>query len=330
MDNQRIIVIGASAGGVEALLRMAPRLSPRLAAPVVVVQHIGKHRSCLPELLSKSGPNQAVFAETGLVPQAGMIYVAPPDQHVLLHGGELVLAYGPKEHHARPAINPLFRSAALERGPRTIGVVLTGMLDDGAAGLHAIKTCGGTTLVQDPLEAPQPSMPSHAIASTQVDYVVRLEAMTEILNNLALPLDKVPLNKPPDWLRIEHAISLGKAGMPELSLVATPSGFTCPDCGGVLFEMREGMPVRFLCHTGHAFSLFSLASLQDNLAEEALWTGIRALQEKEVMLRRQAALQAPEDSAAVEGLAEAEDLAKLIQSMRTLVTSVPTRPAEKD
>lgn len=329
MDNQRVIVIGASAGGVEALLRLVPRLSPGLAAPVVVVLHIGTHRSYLPELLSKKGPNQAVFAQTGLVPQAGVIYVAPPDQHVLLHGGELVLVRGPKEHHARPAINPLFRSAALERGSRAIGVVLTGMLDDGAAGLHAIQACGGTTLVQDPLEAPQPSMPRHAIASTQVDYVVRLEAMTDILNTLALPLDNVPPDRAPDWLRIEHAISLGKAGMSEMSLVGAPSRFTCPDCGGVLFEMREGKPVRFLCHTGHAFSLLSLASLQDNLAEEALWTGIRALQEKEAMLRRRAALQAPEDSGAVEWLAEAEDLAKLIQSMRAMVTATPPGAAGK-
>lgn len=327
MDNQRIIAIGASAGGVEALLAMASRLPPHLAAPIVVVLHIGAHRSLLPELLSAKGPNPAVFAQTGMVPQPGMIYVAPPDQHVLVQGGELVLMRGPKEHHARPAINPLFRSVALDMGPRVIGVVLTGLLDDGAAGLHAIKACGGTTLVQDPLEAAEPSMPRHAMASTSVDHVVRLDAMTDILNILARPLDPMPSDKAPQWLQVEHAISLGKAGMPELARLGSPSGFTCPDCGGALFEITEGKPVRFLCHTGHAFSLLSLASLQEKVTEEALWTSLRSLQEKEAILRRLAELEATGDSrVGLAAAAEADELAKFIEQMRAMVTQAD-RPA---
>lgn len=330
MDNERIIVIGASAGGVEALLSMTPRLSPHMAAPVVIVLHIGSHRSLLPELLSAKGPNPAVFAQSGMVPRPGRIYVAPPDQHVLIQGGELVLVRGPKEHHARPAINPLFRSAALDKGARAIGVVLTGMLDDGAAGLHAIKVCGGSALVQDPQEATEPSMPLSAIASASVDHVLRIDEMTDMLNMLAQPLATVPSDKAPQWLRVEHAVSLGQSGLTELSLVASPSGFTCPDCGGSLFEMREGKPLRFLCHTGHAYSLLTLASLQEGVAEENLWAALRALQEKEALLRRLAESQRIGDSqGGGDALTEAAELAQFIDHMRGLVRKAPDSAAVK-
>lgn len=327
MDKERIIVIGASAGGVEALLNMASLLSPNLAAPVVIVLHIGPHRSLLPELLNSRGPNPAVFAQTGMVPRAGMIYVAPPDQHVLVRGKELVLLRGPKEHHARPAINPLFRSAALDRGARVVGVVLTGRLDDGAAGLHAIKACGGTTIVQDPNEAVEPSMPLQAIAGTSVDHIVRLNEMTKIINTLAQPLNAASSNKAPEWLRTEHAVTLG-AGMAELSRIGSPSGFTCPDCGGALFEIKEGKPLRFLCHTGHAFSMLSLAALQENVAEESLWAALRALQEKEALLRRLSEVQARDDvDGGKEALREAEKLALFIQQMRALAWKNPEEAA---
>lgn len=323
MDTQRIIVIGASAGGVEALLNMAPLWSPNLPAPVVIVLHIGPHRSLLPDLLSAKGPNPAVFAQTGMVPCPGMVYVAPPDQHVLVKGRKLVLVRGPKEHHTRPAIDPLFRSAALELGRRVVGVVLTGMLDDGAAGLHAIKACGGTALVQDPDEAPEPSMPLQAIAGTSVDHIVRLDEMANIINFLAHPLDSVPPNEAPGWLRIEHEVSLG-TGMAELGRIGLPSRFTCPDCGGSLFEISEGKPLRFICHTGHSFGILSLAALQDNAAEDFLWAALRALQEKEALLRKLSENQAGgHTDRGAHALEEAERLAHFIQQMRDMVWKNP-------
>jgi two-component system chemotaxis response regulator CheB len=228
------------------------------------------------------------------------------------------------EHHARPAINPLFRSVALELGPRVIGVVLTGMLDDGAAGMHAVKACGGTTVFQDPLEAAEPSMPRHAMAAAPVDHILRLDAMTDLLNKLAQPLASAPAHTPPEWLRIEHAISVGKSSLQELRQIASPSGFTCPDCGGALFELSEGKPVRFLCHTGHAFSLLSMALGQENVAEEALWAALRALQEKEAILRRLAELPTPEETRSRQkALAEADELAEYIQKVRATVVRVP-------
>ena len=319
--HSRVIVIGASAGGVEALLRIAPRLVPELPAPILLVLHIGSHRSFLPDLLSARGPNRAVFARTGMVPVGGTIYVAPPDEHVLLEGGVLRLFRGPKEHHSRPAIDPLFRSAALDRGPRVVGVILTGMLDDGSAGLRAIKACGGITVVQDPDDSAESSMPRSALEAGAVDYVSRLDAMADLFNQLGRPDPQAPVVDAPEWLRVEHAVSLGKTGMRELATIGAPSGFTCPDCGGALFELREGRPPRFLCHTGHAFSLRTLADTHQQITETALWTSLRALQEKEAILRRMAQDRDTPEADAL--LAEAELLAVFTEQVRQVVRSAP-------
>lgn len=182
---ESVIVIGASAGGVQAILELAPTLAANFPAPILVVQHIGAHPSQLWQLVQARGPNAAVVGRDGMAPQPGTIYFAPPDHHMLLEGGLIRLWRGPKEHHTRPAINPLFRSAALDCGPRVIGVVLTGRLDDGSAGLRAIKDCGGTAVVQDPLDAHTPDMPRNALAHVKADYVVPLAALGPLLYELA-------------------------------------------------------------------------------------------------------------------------------------------------
>ncbi len=323
----RIIVIGASTGGVEALLRLAPQLPPDFAAPIVLVIHIGAHPSLMPELLNARGPNRAVFASTGAVPVAGTIYVAPPDAHVLVEDGTIRLSRGPKEHHTRPAIDPLFRSVALDAGPRVVGVVLTGSLDDGSSGLRAIKACGGTTVVQDPADAAEPSMPRSALESVDVDHVVKLDALASLLNGLAQPSAVVAPVDVPDWLRVEHAITIGKAHMRELTSIGTASALTCPDCGGALFELRERRPLRFLCHTGHAFSLRSLALTHEATTDHALWSGLRALQEKQAVLHRLASEQLHEAAGSAAALADAEQLAAFIDHMRNAVTKGPPRHA---
>lgn len=328
-NDSRLIVIGASAGGVQALLRLLPNLADEFPAPVLIVLHIGAHRSHLAELINARGPNRAVVAEAGVSPQAGTIYVAPSDQHLLIQDGVLRLYRGPKEHHARPAINPLFRSAALEFGARVVGVILTGMLDDGASGLYAIKACGGTTVVQDPDEAAEPSMPRSALAMTHADYVERLDAMADILNRLAKAGNAQQETVPaPDWLRMEHAISLGMERLEALSTIGQPSGFTCPDCGGALFELTEGKPGRFLCHTGHTFGLLSLAAAQAQVSDVALWAAVRALQEKEAILRRVAELPVegvPDVQDAVS--AEADALASFVKQLKGMLVSAP--PSEE-
>lgn len=318
-----MVVIGASAGGVQALLRLLPRLSENFSAAVLIVLHIGAHRSHLAELIDARGPNRAVVAQAGVRPVPGMIYVAPPDTHLLLEDGELKLFRGPKEHHARPAINPLFRSAALELGPRLIGVILTGMLDDGAAGLRAIKACGGTTVVQDPADAAEPDMPRSALAATPPDHVVRLDDMADLLNHLVTTGNTNATTQPPSWLQVEHAVSLGE-GMGALATIGAPSGFTCPDCGGSLFELNDGQPVRFLCHTGHAFSLLSLASAQSLVTDVALWAALRVIQEKEAILRRLAEVESPAaSSVAMSAVTEADALAAFAAQLRRIVVAVP-------
>lgn len=177
MDLPYAIVMGASAGGVSALLKVVAGLPSDLPAVVGVVLHIGSQHSILPELLSVRGPLAAIHPTDGQSLVPGTIYVAPPDQHMLFEPGGVRLHRGPRENHARPAIDPLFRSVAVHWRDRAIGVVLTGYLDDGTAGLVAIKSCSGTAIVQDPATAVEPSMPAHAMANVQVDHCLPLDAI---------------------------------------------------------------------------------------------------------------------------------------------------------
>ncbi|MBI5277225.1 MAG: chemotaxis protein CheB [Burkholderiales bacterium] len=181
----QVVVIGASAGGVAALLEICAALPPFFPAPICVVQHVGSQPSMLPELMRHRGPNHAMHGAEGLKLATGTIYVAPPDQHMLLDGDRIRLAHGPKENHARPAIDPLFRSAALSWGPRVIGVILTGLMDDGSAGLADIRAGGGTTIVQDPTTAAEPEMPGSALRNVAVDHCVPLAAIPGLLARLA-------------------------------------------------------------------------------------------------------------------------------------------------
>ena len=185
MANDRIVVVGSSSGGVRALQVLAAQLGPDFPAPILVVQHVGGYRSILPMLLTRNGSLPASHPEDGDLIRAGHILVAPPDRHMVLDEGRVRLLRTPKENHTRPAIDPLFRSAAISRGAAAIGVLLTGALDDGTAGLQAIARAGGTTVVQDPADAQAPSMPSSAIRYVAVNYVVTLASMGVLLRRLA-------------------------------------------------------------------------------------------------------------------------------------------------
>lgn len=184
---QHLVVIGASAGGVHALLALADALPDSFPAPVCIVQHVGSNPSILPELLRYRGANMALHPEDGQPLTAGMLFVAPPDRHMLVEGGVLRLTHGPRENHARPAIDPLFRSAALNYRGQAIGIVLTGQMDDGTAGLKAIRDCGGTTIVQDPATALEPEMPRSALENVAVDYCVPLQDIVPLLEGLVTP-----------------------------------------------------------------------------------------------------------------------------------------------
>ncbi|MDB6164614.1 MAG: protein-glutamate methylesterase (protein methylesterase)-like protein [Xanthomonadaceae bacterium] len=283
-----IVVIGASAGGVAVLLDLAADLPEDFPAAVLVVLHVGAHRSVLPELMASRGAKRALHAIDGQPLHHGTILVAPSDQHMLVQGGTIRLQRGPKENHARPAIDPLFRSAALAHGPRVIGVVLSGRLDDGTAGLQAIKRCGGLAVIQDPADAEQPEMPVSALAHVDIDHCVPAANLVETLMRLVgTPVAAAPpAPAAPSVFASEQAISDGEDNpMDHLYQIGQPSRFACPECSGVLWEINDTQPRRYRCHTGHAYTLRTLAFAQDESADEALWAAMRALQEREALLR---------------------------------------------
>jgi two-component system, chemotaxis family, protein-glutamate methylesterase/glutaminase len=280
------IVIGASSGGVAALLDLACGLPRTLPAVVGVVLHVGALPSILPQLLTARGVLRAVHPRDGDPLRPGTIYVAPPDRHMLFTPDGIRLSQGPRENHARPAVDPLFRTAALHWRARAIGVVLSGQLDDGTAGLKAIKECGGTALVQDPAEAVEPSMPASALANVAVDHCVPVQAMAPLLLELTGREAVAARTRRPERLAREQAIFERRNVMENLSALAEPSALTCPDCGGGLWELKDQRPLRYRCHTGHAFTATSLEAAQGQTAEHALWSSVRALQERELLLRR--------------------------------------------
>ena len=286
-----IVVTGASAGGVLALRRLVAELPADFAAVMLVVLHVGEHASRLPQLLAWAGPLRARHAVNGEKFATGQIYVAPPDHHLLIGADSLVLTRGPKEHHARPAIDPLFRSAALIHRERTIGVVLTGALDDGTAGLAAIKKFGGVAIVQDPDEAQEPSMPLSALKYVDVDRRLPVSLIArELVERTRRPGARAPADtREQQVVAHEHAICTAEGdAMEHLAAIGRPSGLVCPDCQGGLWEIERSRPPRYRCHTGHGFTLRTLASAHAEATDEALWSAIRALQEKAIILRRSA------------------------------------------
>lgn len=325
MARRDIVVVGASAGGVRALRELAAALPADFPAALCVVLHVGAFKSNLPELLEAVGPLPAAHAVTGEPLRPGRILVAPPDHHLLLQDGTALLTRGPKEHHTRPAVDPLFRSAALAFGPRVIGVLLTGGLDDGSAGLQAIKECGGVAVVQDPREAEDPGMPGAALRAVAVDHCVPLAQVAPLLASLVQqPVHEAASQEPPPRLVHEHLAGLGgDDAMEDLKRAAVPSTLVCPDCKGTLWEIKDSQPPRYRCHTGHAFSLRSLASVQQAAAEDALWSALRALHEKELLLRKIAALDrsAGDEAHALRAEAEAEQLQSQAEILRRLAES---------
>jgi two-component system chemotaxis response regulator CheB len=282
-------VIGASAGGVEALKQLISELPAGFNAPVLVVLHIpAEVPSMLAHILDRVGPLPAHEALDGATIQPGHIYIAVPDHHLLVDGERMRVARGPKENRFRPAVDVLFRSAAYTRGPSCIGVVLTGQLDDGTAGLWAIKYRGGTTVVQRPSDALYPSMPSNALRYVQVDHIATLKEMPALLADLAdEPVTQPIQSNGLELMRTETEVAAGGDAFKLGSLdLAHLSPFACPECHGVMSEMHEDNIVRFRCHTGHAYSMQSLLADIDKSVDDELWNAMRAIQERAMLLRR--------------------------------------------
>ena len=264
MSGHDVIVIGASAGGVEALVALVHDLPPDLPAALFVVLHIPPYgTSVLPAILSRKGPLPARHPTDGEAIQPGHIYIAPPDYHLLIDGDRIRLSRGPNENGHRPAIDTLFRSAARSAGPRVIGVVLSGALDDGTAGLQAMKMRGGLAVVQDPEDALFSSMPRSAVDNVAVDHVLPLSAIAPALATLTRqPVPEQEEAAVPDEMEIEVGVAEMDMAALEADRAGAPSGYACPDCHGVLWEVQEGELVRFRCRVGHAYSPDSLLASQ--------------------------------------------------------------------
>lgn len=287
MPKPNIIVIGASAGGLRAFETLVSQLPPNFPAAIFIVWHISPdYPSLLPQILARVTPLPVTHAVDREPIQLGRIYVAPPDHHLLVEPEMIRLSRGPRENRFRPAVDVLFRSAARSYGARVIGVVLTGSLDDGAAGLYAVKERGGIAIVQDPLDALHPSMPREAIKVVDVDYCVPISTMGALLVDLvnkAVPAqEEKPVSEKMDIevgvAQEDNGLELGIMNLGELS------PYTCPECHGVLMQLKEGNLIRFRCHTGHAYSLNALLAEVTQSIEETLWDGIRTIEASEMLM----------------------------------------------
>jgi two-component system, chemotaxis family, protein-glutamate methylesterase/glutaminase len=289
VNTHDIVVIGASAGGVEALTRVVSGLPRDLRAAVLIVLHLSRGRSVLPEILTRASRLPASHPRDGDELQYGRIYVAPPDFHLTVAGTKLRVQHGPSENGVRPAVDPLFRSAARSYGPRVIGIVLTGSLDDGTAGLAAVKEAGGVTVVQDPDEAFAPSMPRSAMSFVDVDHVLPLREIPILITTLAKetasgrPRTTGPHLDPIEPDGTEAAIARSSQDRP-----GQPAIYSCPECSGTLWETDENGILRFRCRVGHAYTADSMLSAQTDSVDRALWAALRSLEERAALTNKMA------------------------------------------
>ena len=281
-------MIGASAGGVEALRALVAGLPGDLPATVLIVLHVPRHsRSALPAILSRFGPLPAAHAEDGEPLPVGQIRVAPSDHHLLVLDGRLRLSRGPAENGHRPAVDPLFRSAARSHGPGVIGVVLSGSRDDGTAGLAAIVARGGTGLVQDPADAMIANMPRSALEHVSVQRVLPADELGKAIAETVLTLP-APTTEPADALLDAETEMANMGNITTDKQDARPAGLGCPSCRGALFELPGAPAPRYRCRIGHAWSPESLLEEQAGALEGALWMALRALEEKAAFVKRMA------------------------------------------
>ncbi|MEU0529492.1 chemotaxis protein CheB [Amycolatopsis tolypomycina] len=286
-----LVVIGASAGGVEVLRTIVSALPPDFPAAVLVTMHLpAGTESALARILDRAGSLPARSARHGMPIEPGTVYVAPPDRHLLTGEEVLVLTQGPTENGHRPAINATFRSAALTHGPKAVGVVLSGVLDDGAAGLRAIVDRGGVAVVQDPVDALYSGMPANALALVDTEHVVQAVELGALLDKLVrMPVEPAEVSPPAESLVLEDRIARDsvRAGVFPPGDEESGSGYTCPDCQGALTEVDPAG--RYRCRIGHAWSAQALLAAHDGEFRFALQKALRALDEKAGLARKLAA-----------------------------------------
>ena len=340
MKNHHVITIGTSAGGIQALRTLVKQLPKDFPASVHIVQHLSSESpSNLVAVLQSRSNLPIAFARDREPIEPGRIYLAPPDFHLLLEQGRVRVIRGPRENRMRPAIDPLFRSAAVAYKSYVTGIVLTGMLDDGTAGLQAIKACGGMTIVQDPNEAEYSSMPQSALSSVKVDRVVLLKEIADILMERVRQVPLIAKEVPADLL-LEAPITREAIAEPEtMAQIGEPVAHSCPSCGGPLWQIgkNHNSLLRYRCHIGHAFTGLTLIEEQNEATEKALWIALRTLEERGRLLKNMSdryarngatALAKTHQERAQEALDHSILLRDLIRDLRT-ISQLPTEEKSK-
>jgi two-component system chemotaxis response regulator CheB len=337
-----LVVVGGSAGGLQALTTIVSQLPPSLEACVLVVMHSAAGTpSVLPEIIGRVATLPVSVAKTGDDLRPGRIVIAAPDCHLLVNGSGLIVAHGPRENGFRPAVDPLFRTAARQYGSRLVGVVLSGALSDGTFGLSVIKHYGGVAIVQDPDDAVIPGMPASAIRSVDVDHVLPAADIAKAIVRLCGAEGQQSVSggntmarrSPP---RRQEEVPEPQRPSSELTEVSqmngafgAPSGLTCPDCGGALWEVAEGRAVRYQCHVGHQYAPENLDVSQRDLLDQALWSAVRVLEEQAELKTRMAARAAGGGVTQVAQRFEesARDAREQARHLRSVLFNLPTGAA---
>jgi two-component system, chemotaxis family, protein-glutamate methylesterase/glutaminase len=282
----RVIAIGASSGGLNAIADLVAQFPEDLNASIFIVLHMAPDalKDVFLDMVQARSRLKCLFAENGMAVTPGRIHLAPPDHHLLVKKGEIIVSNGARENRFRPSIDTLFRSAAVACGSSVIGIILTGMLDDGILGLKSIKQCGGTSIVQDPSEAAYPNMPQAALTRVHVDYSLPISEMGAVLRELI----RRPGSKKgavPPMLAMEARIAERvTSDLEAVEKLGRQAPYNCPGCGGTLWKVAQGKIKRFRCHVGHAYTITTLMQDQSEKIEETLWMALRMFEERKNLL----------------------------------------------
>lgn len=328
-----LIVIGGSLGAPNALRDLFSGLPPSIDAAILVVIHIPPDGPGIAATVGVAAPGFTVVqAEDGMELHAGIVYVARPDRHLMVRDGRILLGVGPRENLARPSVDALFRSAAAAYGPRVIGVLLSGLLNDGASGLAAIKRCGGLVVLQDPADAEAPDMPDAALRAVTPDAIEPGRRLGPVLGELA-GLQAAPPKPVPQDILFEVETAAGVLPSPQiLAQFASPSMLTCPHCGGVMSEMHDAHPLRYRCHVGHALTAEAMASAQEGAVDEALRVALRVIDERAELVARMSrdADEKARPAAARAYATRADEYRRHAESLRRALVRDLMPPHEKD
>jgi two-component system chemotaxis response regulator CheB len=281
------IVIGASAGGLKAIEAVIAQLQPKFPLPILVVIHIPEDASgnVMLNAIADNTTLNCAHAISGREIKAGHVYLAPSGHHLMVgEDAKILITKGAHENRSRPAIDPLFRSAAVTFGNSLIAILLTGYLNDGTSGMEAIKRCGGICIVQDPDDADYPQMPQNAINHVKIDYVVPLKEMGGLIYQLISKKTSKGKSIPKDVILEANIAKRVLSDLPSVNALGEQVPFNCPGCGGVLWKIDNGVPLRYRCHTGHAYTSEALLAVQTEKIEETMWVALRMFEERKNLL----------------------------------------------